>query len=52
MRSTKTSSTPLLTEVDAYIHLLVLLRLLDTNRNNEAVQCSCKLRLYIERNQC
>ncbi|CAB3377753.1 Hypothetical predicted protein [Cloeon dipterum] len=40
MRSNKTSSTPLLTEVDTYIHLLVLLRLLDTNKCQEAVQCS------------
>ncbi|XP_059481246.1 probable 26S proteasome non-ATPase regulatory subunit 3 [Neocloeon triangulifer] len=43
MRSSKTSSTPLLTEVDTYIHLLVLIRLLDTKRNDEAVQCSCLL---------
>ncbi|XP_065353187.1 probable 26S proteasome non-ATPase regulatory subunit 3 [Cloeon dipterum] len=43
MRSNKTSSTPLLTEVDTYIHLLVLLRLLDTNKFQEAVQCSTVL---------
>nr|QBH73728.1 26S proteasome regulatory subunit S3 [Nicoletia phytophila] len=40
MRSAKMSTSPLLPEVDAYIHLLVLLRLLDSGKNKEAVQCS------------
>jgi hypothetical protein len=40
MRSTRSSSTPLMPEVDAYIHLLVLIRLIDSERNDEAVTCS------------
>nr|QBH73731.1 26S proteasome regulatory subunit S3 [Thermobia domestica] len=40
MRSSKTSSNPLLPEVDAYIHLLVLLKLLDSEKNKEASACS------------
>ena len=40
MRSNKASQSPLLPEQDAYFHLLVLLRLLDSNRNTEAVTCS------------
>ena len=40
MRSNKASQSPLLPEQDAYFHLLVLLRLLDSNRNKEAVTCS------------
>lgn len=33
-------SSTLLPEIDAYIHLLVLIRLIDTRKYNEAVQCS------------
>ncbi|XP_058805255.1 probable 26S proteasome non-ATPase regulatory subunit 3 [Phymastichus coffea] len=36
----KSSAAPLLPEIDAYIHLLVLVRLIDTKKYNEAVQCS------------
>lgn len=41
-RSRSTPKTPA-PEVDAYIHLLVLLRLLDTNKLEEAVECSQQL---------
>nr|QBH73722.1 26S proteasome regulatory subunit S3 [Eurycantha calcarata] len=40
MRSSKNSSAPLLPEVDAYIHLLVLLKLIDGEKFKEAVECS------------
>ncbi|KAF4521089.1 hypothetical protein B566_EDAN010963 [Ephemera danica] len=40
MRSTRSSATPLMPEVDTYIHLLVLIRLIDSERNSEAVTCS------------
>ncbi|XP_063242662.1 probable 26S proteasome non-ATPase regulatory subunit 3 [Bacillus rossius redtenbacheri] len=40
MRSSKSSSTPLLPEVDAYINLLVLLKLIDGEKFKEAVECS------------
>ncbi|KAL0273592.1 UNVERIFIED_CONTAM: hypothetical protein PYX00_006227 [Menopon gallinae] len=43
-RSTK-SSASLLPEVDAYIHLLVLIRLLDSKEYQEAVKCSDALML-------
>nr|CAD7417185.1 unnamed protein product [Timema cristinae]CAD7432167.1 unnamed protein product [Timema monikensis] len=43
MRSSKSSSTPLLPEVDAYIHLLVLLKLIDGQKHEDAVQCSNSL---------
>ena len=43
IRSGKSSSTPILPEVDVYIHLLVLLRLIDTQKYQEAVQCSDQL---------
>ncbi|EFN82224.1 probable 26S proteasome non-ATPase regulatory subunit 3 [Harpegnathos saltator] len=33
-------SSTLLPEIDAYIHLLVLIRLIDTRKYSEAVQCS------------
>ncbi|KAF7997201.1 hypothetical protein HCN44_005478 [Aphidius gifuensis] len=36
----KSSASPLLPEIDAYIHLLVLVRLIDTKKYEEAVQCS------------
>lgn len=36
----RSSSSSLLPEIDAYIHLLVLIRLIDTRKYNEAVQCS------------
>ncbi|KAL1124254.1 hypothetical protein AAG570_002024 [Ranatra chinensis] len=40
MRSTKSSSTPLLPEVDAYLHLLVLVKLIDSGKYRDAVKCS------------
>lgn len=40
MRSSKSSVTPLLPEVDTYIHLLVLLKLIDGQKYGDAVQCS------------
>jgi 26S proteasome regulatory subunit N3 len=40
IRSSKTASSPLLPEIDAYVHLLVLVHLLDQERNEQAVQCS------------
>ncbi|KAE8751681.1 hypothetical protein FOCC_FOCC001529 [Frankliniella occidentalis] len=43
IRSGKPSTTPLLPEVDAYINLLVLVRLIDTGKHQEAVQCSEQL---------
>ncbi|XP_034244232.1 probable 26S proteasome non-ATPase regulatory subunit 3 [Thrips palmi] len=43
VRSGKASTTPLLPEVDAYVHLLVLVRLIDTGKHQEAVQCSEQL---------
>ncbi|XP_053985339.1 probable 26S proteasome non-ATPase regulatory subunit 3 [Hylaeus volcanicus] len=36
----RTSAMSPLPEIDAYIHLLVLVRLIDTGRHEEAVQCS------------
>ncbi|XP_014212251.1 probable 26S proteasome non-ATPase regulatory subunit 3 [Copidosoma floridanum] len=36
----RSSATPLLPEIDAYIHLLILVRLIDTKKYVEAVQCS------------
>lgn len=36
----KSSVTPLLPEIDAYLHLLVLVRLIDTKKYSEAVNCS------------
>jgi len=43
MRSNKAAQSPLLPEQDVYFHLLVLLRLLDANRHQEAVTCSQQL---------
>uniref|UniRef100_A0A1B6DCY0 Probable 26S proteasome non-ATPase regulatory subunit 3 n=1 Tax=Clastoptera arizonana TaxID=38151 RepID=A0A1B6DCY0_9HEMI len=40
MRTGKSSSSPLLPEVDAYLHLLVLVKLIDAEKYKEAVQCS------------
>ncbi|XP_049773596.1 probable 26S proteasome non-ATPase regulatory subunit 3 [Schistocerca cancellata] len=40
MRSGKSSTAPLLPEVDAYIHLLVLLKLIDGRKYEDAVTCS------------
>ena len=34
----RSSSVSFMPEIDAYIHLLVLVRLIDTNKNSEAVQ--------------
>lgn len=36
----KNSNIPLLPEIDAYIHLLVLVRLIDAGKESEAVKCS------------
>ncbi|XP_014253269.1 probable 26S proteasome non-ATPase regulatory subunit 3 isoform X2 [Cimex lectularius] len=43
MRSTKSSSTPLIPEVDAYLHLLVLVKLIDASKYQDAVKCSDQL---------
>ncbi|XP_067006829.1 probable 26S proteasome non-ATPase regulatory subunit 3 [Anabrus simplex] len=40
VRTGKSSTAPLLPEVAAYIHLLLLLKLIDSHKYNEAVQCS------------
>jgi len=40
MRSAKSSSIPLLPEVDTYLHLLVLVKLVDSSNYKEAVKCS------------
>uniref|UniRef100_A0A0A9Y084 Putative 26S proteasome non-ATPase regulatory subunit 3 n=1 Tax=Lygus hesperus TaxID=30085 RepID=A0A0A9Y084_LYGHE len=40
MRSTKSSANPLLPEVDAYLHLLILVKLIDANKFEDAVKCS------------
>ena len=36
----RSSALPLLPEIDAYVHLLILVKLIDTRKYNEAVQCS------------
>ena len=38
LRSRGNANAPLLPEIDAYLHLLVLLYLLDSNRNADAVK--------------
>lgn len=43
MRSGKSSSSPLIPEVDAYLHLLVLVKLIDAEKYKDAVQCSDQL---------
>lgn len=43
MRSGKNSSSPLIPEVDAYLHLLVLVKLIDAEKYKDAVQCSDQL---------
>lgn len=40
VRSGKAALTPLLPEIDAYLHLLVLLYLIDNERHEKAVKCS------------
>lgn len=40
LRGVKSQSTPLLPEVDCYLHLLVLLYLLDAKMTDSAVACS------------
>ncbi|KAL7637683.1 UNVERIFIED_CONTAM: hypothetical protein RMT77_011292 [Armadillidium vulgare] len=40
-------TSQLLLEVDVYLHLLVLLRLFDTNRKEEAIKCSDLLMLKV-----
>ena len=40
LRGAKSANTPLLPEVDAYLHLLVLLYLIDAGKKDEAVECS------------
>ncbi|KAL3201238.1 hypothetical protein MRX96_012725 [Rhipicephalus microplus] len=48
IRSSKTSHLPLLPELDVYIHLLVLVYLLDAQRYEKAVQCSDQLMQKIQ----
>jgi len=43
LRGAKSANTPLLPEVDAYLHLLVLLHLIDAGKKEEAVKCSDQL---------
>lgn len=43
IRSAKTSHLPLLPELDVYIHLLVLVHLIDSERFEQAVKCSDQL---------
>lgn len=43
MRTGKSANTPLLFEIDAYLHLLVLIKLIDCEKFSEAVQCSDSL---------
>jgi len=43
LRGAKSANTPLLPEVDAYLHLLVLLYLIDAGKKDEAVECSDQL---------
>lgn len=40
LRSGRNANTPLLPEIDAYLHLLVLLYLLDLKRYPDAVKCA------------
>lgn len=40
IRSGKTATAPLLPEIDIYIHLLLLLHLLDQEKHEQAVKCS------------
>lgn len=47
MRTGKSSSAPLLPEIDAYLHLLVLVKLIDGEKFKEAVQCSDSLMLKV-----
>jgi len=49
LRGAKSANTPLLPEVDAYLHLLVLLYLIDSGekRADEAVACSDQLMLKL-----
>lgn len=39
-RSAKQALQPLLTEIEVYLHLLVLIYLIDNKKHTEAVQCS------------
>ncbi|KAL1440366.1 hypothetical protein MTO96_001192 [Rhipicephalus appendiculatus] len=48
IRSSKTSHLPLLPELDVYIHLLVLVYLIDAQRYEKAVQCSDQLMQKIQ----
>ena len=43
LRGPKSAMSPLLPEVDCYLHLLVLLHLLDVDHKDEAVECSEEL---------
>ena len=43
LRGQKSSMSPLLPEVDCYLHLLVLLHLLDAEKKDQAVDCSEEL---------
>ncbi|XP_033099608.1 26S proteasome non-ATPase regulatory subunit 3-like [Anneissia japonica] len=48
LRSGKTANGPVLPEVEVYIHLLVLVHLLDTNRNKDAVKCSDQMMVKLD----
>ncbi|CAN7981382.1 26S proteasome non-ATPase regulatory subunit 3 [Ixodes scapularis] len=48
IRSAKTSHLPLLPELDVYIHLLVLVHLIDSERLDQAVKCSDQLMAKIQ----
>ncbi|KAH9369257.1 hypothetical protein HPB48_012333 [Haemaphysalis longicornis] len=48
IRSAKTSHLPLLPELDVYIHLLVLVHLIDSGRFEQAVKCSDQLMQKIQ----
>lgn len=42
LRSGRSTNTPLIPEIDAYLHLLVLLYLLDNTKTVDAVKCAGK----------
>ena len=47
LRGQKSAMSPLLAEVDCYLHLLVLLHLLDVEQQDEAVACSEELMIKL-----
>lgn len=55
LRTGRNANAPLLPEIDAYLHMLVLLHLLDSNRNTDAVKCAgkkCNLKVLKLDNNC